>query len=158
MKTILVPVDFSDVTSDVVRVACQMARTTRSRLVLLHVIEKPTAFEMYGVGSPMILESLIAAEQIAARRLRELALRCHRKVKPVRTIQRTGKPVPTILAKAAELKPAWLMLGSHGHGAVYDLAVGSTTLGVLRRANCAVIVVPTTPRRSGPRHAAPGKK
>ena len=57
-------------------------------------------------------------------------------------MQLTGHPVSSILAKAAATKAAYIVLGSHGHGAVYDLIVGSTTHGVLRRARCPVLVVP----------------
>ena len=34
-------------------------------------------------------------------------------------------------------------MGSHGHGAIYELLVGSVTEGVLRKARCPVLVVPS---------------
>jgi nucleotide-binding universal stress UspA family protein len=147
MKTILVPIDFSAVTNPVIRAACAMARLTGSRLVLLHAIVPVAAFDAYGLGSEIILETTQASEKIAARRLLALARRCRSTVKAVRTIQQTGKAVAVILAKAKELKPAYLILGSHGHGAVYDLVVGSVTQGVLRRAPCPVFIVPAGGRR-----------
>jgi nucleotide-binding universal stress UspA family protein len=33
-------------------------------------------------------------------------------------------------------------MGSHGHTAFYDLLVGSTTQGVLKKAPCPVLIVP----------------
>lgn len=146
MKTILVPIDFSAVTGQVVRVACEMARLTGSRLVLLHVIPPASAFDVYGLGSEIIMETTLASEKIAARRLLGLARRCRRKVPVVRTIQQTGPVMPVILAKAKELKPLYLVLGSHGHGAMFDLLAGSTTQGVLRRARVPVLVVPARGR------------
>jgi len=41
-----------------------------------------------------------------------------------------------------------LVVGSHGHGAVYDLLVGSICNGLLKRAAIPVLVVPVHPRRS----------
>jgi nucleotide-binding universal stress UspA family protein len=38
-------------------------------------------------------------------------------------------------------------MGSHGHGAFYDLLVGSTTQGVLKRATCPVVIVPTSKKK-----------
>jgi nucleotide-binding universal stress UspA family protein len=38
-------------------------------------------------------------------------------------------------------------MGSHGHTAFYDLLVGSTTHGVLMRANCPVVIVPPEKKR-----------
>jgi len=34
------------------------------------------------------------------------------------------------------------VMGSHGHTALYDLLLGSTTHGVLFRAPCPVVIVP----------------
>jgi nucleotide-binding universal stress UspA family protein len=145
MKTILVPVDFSAVTTQVARTACEMARLTGSRLVLLHVIAEVTAFETYGLGSEIISETARVREKIRARDLAALAKRCRRSVKVVRTVQQTGKVVPVILEQARKLKAAYIILGSHGHGAVYDLVAGSVAQGVLRRAPCPVFVVPVRP-------------
>ena len=148
MKTILVPVDFSAVTAQVARAACTMARLTGSRLVLLHVLPEVTAFETYGLGSEIIRETTLAREGIRGRDLAALARRCAGKVKAVRTLLQTGKAVPVILAQAKKLKVAYIMLGSHGHGAVYDLVTGSVAQGVLRRATCLVFVVPVRPGRA----------
>jgi nucleotide-binding universal stress UspA family protein len=145
MKTILVPVDFSAVTAQVARTACEMARLTGSRLVLLHVLPLVTAFETYGLGSEIIRETAAAREKLRAADLAVLAKRCARTVKSVRTVQQTGNAVPVILEQAKKLKAAYIVLGSHGHGAVYDLVAGSVAQGVLRRAACPVFVVPVRP-------------
>jgi nucleotide-binding universal stress UspA family protein len=51
-----------------------------------------------------------------------------------------------VLAQAKRLKADVIVLGSHGHGAVYNLVVGSTANGVLKHAPCPVLVVPA-PRK-----------
>jgi len=63
----------------------------------------------------------------------------------VRTVQRLGDPVTEILARARGA--SFVVMGSHGHGAMYDLLVGSTAQGVLRKAPCPVLIVP--PARRG---------
>lgn len=148
MKTILVPVDFSAVTAQVARAACEMARLTGSRLILLHVLPEVTAFETYGLGSEIIMETAQAREKFRGRDLERLGRRCRHAIKAVRTVQLTGKPVPTILDQAKKLKAAYIVLGSHGHGAMYDLLAGSVAQGVLRRAPCPVFVVPVRPARA----------
>lgn len=145
MKTIVVAVDFSAVTAAVARTACELARLTGSRLVLLHVLPVVAAFETYGLGSAIITETALAREKIRARDLAALAKRCARTVKQVRTILHTGKVVPVIVDEVAKLRASYLVLGSHGHGAVYDLLAGSIAQGVLRRAPCPVFVVPARP-------------
>jgi nucleotide-binding universal stress UspA family protein len=143
MKTILVPIDFSPVTKRVADAACRFARQTRSRLVLLHVVPIPSNFELYGSGNAIVADVIREGEKAASRKLLRLGQRCSGRGFKVRTIQHTGKPAPVILTKAAAVGADFIVIGSHGHGAVYDLLIGGTTQGVLRRAPCPVVVVPT---------------
>lgn len=50
-------------------------------------------------------------------------------------------PVDGILAQAQALGVRTIVLGSRGHGAWSRLVLGSVSLGVVRRASCAVLVV-----------------
>ena len=53
-----------------------------------------------------------------------------------------GLVIREILAAADRLDPEAVVLGSHGHGAIYELIVGSVTEGVLRKSRRPVWVVP----------------
>ena len=53
-----------------------------------------------------------------------------------------GPIVEKILDQAADRNAAMIVMGSHGHGALYELLVGSITNGVLKGAKCPVVVVP----------------
>ncbi len=148
MKTILVPVDFSSVTTRVCDAACALARSLKARVVLFHVIE-PVPAMVNDYAMPMQdLDYLIdQAQVIANRKMIALGRRAAARRVRVLAVQRTGKPVPTILAKAAELKADYVVIGSQGHTAAYDLLIGSVLQGVLRRVACPVLVVPA-PRRA----------
>lgn len=150
MKTILVPIDLSEATAKVCDAACSMAKLLKARLVLLHVVQPPPIImnDYYCYDAGLVGEAMTAANQFATNRLNKLAQRCARRRIKVRTIQRTGQPLPTILAKATALKADYIVVGSHGHTAAYDLLIGSVAQGVLRKANCPVLVVPMfTPTR-----------
>ena len=54
----------------------------------------------------------------------------------------TGSAVSAIVAKASEIDATYIVMGSHGHTALYDLLVGSTTHGVLKSSPCPVVIVP----------------
>jgi nucleotide-binding universal stress UspA family protein len=142
MKTIIVPVDLSDVATAVCDTACELARLMGARLLLLHVVQPPpiTVTEIYALDAGQTEEMLVAAENAGINRLRELAERCAQPGVAVRTLHRVGLPVPEILARAE--KADYIVMGSHGHGAIYDFLVGSTTHGVLKKARCPVIIVP----------------
>ena len=55
---------------------------------------------------------------------------------------RFGLPADEIIAAVAELGAERLVMGSHGHGALYHLFTGSVVTGVLKRTGCPVLVVP----------------
>jgi len=144
MKTILVPVDFSAATVRVCDAACAFAKLIKARLVLLHVIEPPPIplGDAFAFDAGALAAAVTAGEKYATRRLRALGRRYSGRKLAVQTVQLTGRSVATILAKAAATKADYIVLGSHGHGVAYDLLVGSTTQGVLRKARCPVLVVP----------------
>jgi nucleotide-binding universal stress UspA family protein len=146
MKTILVPVDFSAVSRRVCDAACTLAHALGARLQLLHVVQPPPVMisDVYLLSSDQTEEMLIAAEQAGDGRLRELGQRCEEQGIPTQVIRRQGQPVPEIITRSA--KADYIVMGSHGHGAVYDLLVGSTTHGVLKKAPCPVLIVPPSRR------------
>ena len=53
------------------------------------------------------------------------------------------EPLPALILAQAKIEDAdYIVMGSHGHTALYDLLVGSTTHGVLMRAGCPVVITP----------------
>ncbi|HET7537664.1 MAG TPA: universal stress protein, partial [Candidatus Didemnitutus sp.] len=138
MKTILVPVDLSEATVKVCDAACSLAKLLKARLVLLHVVQPPPVIisDYYGYDAGVIAEAMGSAEKFATDKLRALGQRYAKRRVTVRTVQRTGQPLPTILTKASVLNADYIVIGSHGHTAAYDLLIGSVTQGVLRKASC----------------------
>lgn len=148
MKTILVPLDLSPAAVQVCDAACVLAKLIGARPILLHVVQTPPVMmsEVYAFDASQLTEMSSAAEKSAAHKLRALARHCAKHQVQVTTVQRTGVPVAAILAKAASTKARYIVMGTHGHGAMYDLLVGSTTHGVLKKAPCPVLIVPAASR------------
>ena len=149
MKTILAPVDFSAASDAVLAQSIELARALSGRVVLLTVIQPPVITTEYSGLLENLSEVMAAGERNAARRLAELALRVRAAQIPVETVQLNGPPVRSILDHAKQVGADYLVMGSHGHTALYDLLVGSTTHGVLLRAPCPVVITP------GPKAAKP---
>ena len=57
-----------------------------------------------------------------------------------------GSVVDKTLEQARRLHAEMILMGSHGHSAIYDLLVGSATESVLRHADRPVLVVPARGR------------
>jgi len=152
MKTILVPVDFSASSAVVCNAARSLGRSINGRLLLLHVVQPPSAVmnEYYAFDGGQLAAAITAGEKFSDQKLAELAQQLRGEGMPTETSRVTGLPVPSIIEAARSAKAEFIVMGSHGHGALYDLFVGSTTQGVLKKAPCPVLVVPSAPAKSVP--------
>jgi len=54
----------------------------------------------------------------------------------------SGRPDDKTLEEAGRLDPDLIVVGSHGHGALYHLIMGSITEGILKRSPYPVVVIP----------------
>ena len=83
-----------------------------------------------------------AGEKNAARELAKLEKKLTDKFVTTESVVVTGSPGPAILEQARESGADYIVLGSHGHTAIYELLVGSTAHIVLLKAACPVVIVP----------------
>jgi nucleotide-binding universal stress UspA family protein len=148
MKTILAAVDSSSISEAVVNEAATLALAAQARIVLLTVVQPPVITSEYTPMIENIAEITAAGEKAAGRHLLGIQERLQARGLTVDTVQRTGAPVVHILDEAEECAADYIVMGSHGHTAFYDLLVGSTTHGVLLRAPCPVVIVPPKDKKS----------
>lgn len=140
---ILASIDFSPVTEQVLQTLVRMAGTLPARVWLVHVAPPDPAFVGYDTG-PDAVRGQVAVELHASHRhLQQLAERLRASGVEVTALQLQGATVATVLAEADRLAVDLIVLGSHGHGAVYDLLVGSVAEGVVRRSKLPVLLVPS---------------
>lgn len=147
MKTILTPVDFSTATAGVLAAASDLARATAGEVLLLHIVQPPLVTSDYGLAMENVQEIVAASEKAAARQLEHLAADLTSRGLKARSLHVNGTPVTAILEQAHAAHAAYIVLGSHGHTAFYELLVGSTTHGVLKKAPCPVVIVPPTKKK-----------
>jgi nucleotide-binding universal stress UspA family protein len=158
MKTILAPIDFSAVSDAVIAEAAALANAHHGRVVLLNVVQPPVVMAEYAPLMDNIAELTAAGERNAARQLEKIEARLAGDFVTAESVQLSGAPIPLIVEQAEKLGADYIVMGSHGHTAIYDLLVGSTTHGVLLRAKCPVVIVPavkeTKPRKPAKAHHA----
>jgi nucleotide-binding universal stress UspA family protein len=142
MNTILVPVDFSDVTTRVVETARQLAGAFRARIVLLNVAEPEPDFVGFEPGPVTVRQSVARDFKVERQHLDELKKTAAQDGIEVQALHIQGPSVEKILHEATEQHASWIVMGSHGHGSLYELLVGSVTHGVMKGAKCPVVVVP----------------
>jgi len=147
MKTILVPVDFSDTTPPVLAEAQVLAQALGCDLVLLKVAEPEPDFVGFEPG-PVTVRVAVAHDYRAEHvRLDELKAHAAAGGRAVTALHVQGPIVEKILDQATERGARMIVMGSHGHGALYELLVGSITQGVLKGAKCPVVVVPAVGKK-----------
>jgi nucleotide-binding universal stress UspA family protein len=149
MKTVLSLIDFSDTSDPVLEAASELARAFHAKIVLAHVFKPAAVPNEY---SPLV-EDFGAADE---NRAREELLQMRRELEgdglTAESILLYGPAAAAIRAEAERIAADFIVLGSHGHGALYDLFAGSTAADLLRLAPCPVLVVPVTgqvPSRTG---------
>ena len=143
MKTIVVPIDFSKSTAAVIAAATSLAAAMDGRIVLLHVVQPLIITSDYGLSMDNFQETVVSSEKFAARRLADLSESLRAKgIKNVDTAQISGPSRAGIVEQAKILKADYIVMGSHGHTAFYDLVIGSTTQYVVQKAHCPVVIVP----------------
>lgn len=142
MKTILAPVDFSGVTDAVVNEAAALARALHARVVLFAAVQPPVVLAEYAPILENIAEINAAGEKHALRQLTKLEEKLQAELIPFESAHALGSPIALIVDHAEKCDADYIVMGSHGHTALYDLLVGSTTHGVLMRAKCPVVIVP----------------
>lgn len=142
MKTMLVPIDFSDVTASVVKTAGDWAIATGGRVHLFHVLPEDADLVGYESGLQMLpyVPPAESAEdsQLMQSYQRELAARGLQVT--YRIVQ--GTPVLDIVDEALAVGADVIVMGSHRHGMLHRLLLGSVSGGVLRRTPCPVLIVP----------------
>lgn len=146
MATILVPLDTSEIAPKVLLAAESLAVKLSAKLILFHVIEPVASYVPVGASMDLIATSppVLDSEQTegARHRLDELAAPLRAKGIEVACEAAFGIPVDEISDMAGSLATDYIVLGSHGHGALFHLFGGSVVTGVLKQSPCPVVVVP----------------
>jgi nucleotide-binding universal stress UspA family protein len=131
IKTILVPVDFSDTSARVLDFARTLADACGASMHVMHVI-----------GYPMATPGIAEDERRDARqRLDALVNDDDRRKLGATTSCEVGTPAHEIVKYAAEHPVDLIVMGTHWHGATFQMATGSIAESVLGLAPCAVLAV-----------------
>lgn len=145
MKNILVAVDFSDLSQRVVDTAIEVALATGAKIWLLHCVEHPTfvfAATEAPVSFPVSNTHLPRDYPAEHRKLNALNIDLRQKGIESETLFVGGNAADEILEAAAHNMIDLIILGSHGHGALYDLIMGSVTKSVLYSTTIPTMIVP----------------
>jgi nucleotide-binding universal stress UspA family protein len=141
---VLVALDLSAASIDVVAAACKYAIATKAQARVLHVAEPDPDFVGYEAGPGVVRDQVAREHREEHRLLQEHADRLRASGIDATALLIQGPIVETILKEAEKMPADLIVLGNYGHGAVYQLVAGSTCLGVVRQSTLPLLLVPVT--------------
>ena len=140
---ILVPVDFEEPSQKALEVAKRLAAGLGAEVLALHVYTLPRfSYPGFSPLIPPVLNEEIAA---ASRR----ALESVGAAENVRVLLREGDATTEILAVIEELKPSFVVMGTHGRRGLPRLVLGSVAEKLIRQSTVPVMTIRTPETKSG---------
>jgi nucleotide-binding universal stress UspA family protein len=145
IQTILIPVDFSETSSQAVQTGKVFAKKLGGvKVVLFHVVEE---IEYYpGFVMPPIFEEL---KENARKELDNVAQELRAEGLPVDVEVGVGSPSQKIVQLAKSLPADLIVMGTHGRTGFSHALLGSIAEKVVRQAYCPVMTVRMTKPQTG---------
>jgi nucleotide-binding universal stress UspA family protein len=139
--TILHPTDFSEAADHAQQEALRLAHAVGGEVILIHVaVESP----LYGEGlmNPSeVREVYASARKWATATLEERTATIRDHGLSARWLLKIGTPHQEIVKAAGEERADYIVMGTHGRGALDRLFLGSVADRVVRSATCPVVTV-----------------
>ncbi len=147
---ILVAIDFSDITEQVLTQSSILAKNLQAEVCLLHVVEANQDYITYDYDQTMMyaIDPSEIRDQLAQRfrkehktlleyaeGLRNNGLNC-------KALMVQGETVKAILAIVEKLSMDFIVLGSHGKGAISQLLLGSTSKDLIKKTSVPIYLIP----------------
>ena len=139
IRSVLVPVDFSDHSTAGIQTAREFAARCDARVDLVHVVELAAHPTFYPTTA--LVRAADSLKGQAAEALTDLANDTAGPAVEVDTWVLEGRAADSLLAFSKEKKSDLIVIPTHGLGGVEHMLVGSTTTRVLRRAGCPVLTL-----------------
>ncbi len=136
-RKILLATDGSDPAGSAARHAVALAAPTGAALAVLHVVNTHLAFSL-GIYQHEALRELRRDGERALATVADLARAAGIEAQ---TDMAEGRPAEVIVAEADRLEADLVVVGSHGHGALSDILLGSVSQFVLHHAHVPVLIV-----------------
>lgn len=148
-KRILVPVDGSPTAAKGMKEAIKLARGSRAKLLLLHVVEGYAAFAAPELGANVgpLLDALAAAGRKALARIERDARDAGARPETKLVENYGGRVADAVVQQAKRWRADLIVMGTHGRRGVKRALLGSDADLVVRYSPVPVLLVPAAGRR-----------
>jgi len=147
MKNILVPIDFSAVKNSLVSTAGDLAKALGAKLWLVHVAAPDPDFVGFRVGPEYIREQRADILRKEHQDIQAIGAQLKAKGIDTEALLVQGPTTDTLLEVAQNVSADLIVMGSHGHSALFRAFVGSVSEQVLKESKVPVLIVPTPDKK-----------
>jgi len=143
MKNIIAAIDFSNVTEKVIEKAAEIAASFPSKLWLIHVAAPDPEFVGYEIGPQHERDWRAETLHEEHKTIQDKAEHLRNRGIEVTALLVQGHAAETVLMHAEKVKADLIVLGTHGHGAIYKLLVGSVSEEILQKSLSPIMLIPS---------------
>jgi len=139
---LLVAVDLTPSSAAVLREARAWSQRLSAAVTLLHVADPDPDFIGYEPGPDTVRDAIAHKFRREQAELEKAADELRADGLEVTALLLQGPTAQTILNEAGKIEADAILMGTRAHGALRELLVGSTSKGVLHKADRPVLLVP----------------
>ncbi len=143
MKRILVALDFSELTDEVIKQAKLLTLKFNAKLCLVHADYLLPFLGANQYDQNLALEAYEVQRKKNKEELQKLKEELAKEGIDAEIILHEGEIDDAIIKEAQEFKADLIILGAHKHGKLYHLFFGNISENIIQKAQCPVMVIPT---------------
>jgi nucleotide-binding universal stress UspA family protein len=142
-KKILFCTDFSENAQWAFTYALRLAKTFKSKLLILHVTPEPVHPEQLSIYLPeeKLDELRISQKKEIDQQLKTRYIKKMRAFKDYKVVLKEGEPFVEIIQIAKKNSADLIVMGTHGRSGLDHILFGSTAEKVVRKSPCPVLTI-----------------
>lgn len=140
---LLAAIDFSPVTDKILKKMKELYPKMNPKLFLIHVVQPDPDFIGYEVGPPTERDFMAKKFHEKHKQIQSIAEGLKKDNINATPLLLQGPTVDTIIEEAQKINADFIVIGSHGHGMMYNLLVGSIGHGLLKNSPIPLLIIPS---------------
>jgi len=141
METILIPIDFSEVSKNTAEYGIQFAKERNAKLVLLHVFHIPV-YAGDDVAFMPPYDELEKSNMIAMKKFENELREKYSFTNPIENVIKSGFLINEIADLVEGKEISLIIMGISEAGKLSEILLSSNSVGVIKNTNCPTLIVP----------------
>jgi len=142
MKNILVALDFSEVTPQVIATSKELALGLQAKLSIIHIDYLMPFLNQYGINHVLALQAFQDQLKKSENFLTSLEEELKQEGIDATCQLVQGTTIESILQETEKVTADLVIIGAHAHGKLHNLLFGNIHEEIVKQANCPILIVP----------------